>query len=188
GGVTFGPKPRSYTFKINRKARRKALRIVLSLHAQRGTIAIIEADTFKVPSTSTAANALTKWQADGSVVLLTAGDVERDCALSFRNIGRVRAVLPPDQFGVAEIAMAQNLVISKQALEELAAHTALEVPRGDGPNPEVFDVRPRVKQVKGVKSKPREVAAVAAPAPAEEAAPAAVEAEAPSEQGTEDAS
>src|SRR5258705_5952625 len=39
GGVAFGPKPRGYTVKVNRKARRRALRAALSLHAERGSIA-----------------------------------------------------------------------------------------------------------------------------------------------------
>ena len=40
GGIAFGPKPRGYTVKVNRKARRRALRAALSLHAERGSIAL----------------------------------------------------------------------------------------------------------------------------------------------------
>ncbi len=43
GGVAFGPKPRSHTFKVNRKARRRALRSALSVHAARDSIAVIDA-------------------------------------------------------------------------------------------------------------------------------------------------
>ena len=43
GGVAFGPKPRRYTVKVNRKARRRALRSALSVHAERGTIAVLDA-------------------------------------------------------------------------------------------------------------------------------------------------
>src|ERR1044072_4256475 len=43
GGNAFAPKPRSYTFKVNRKARRKALRSALSVHAERGSIAVLPA-------------------------------------------------------------------------------------------------------------------------------------------------
>ncbi len=42
GGAAFGPKPRGYTFKVNRKARRRALRSALSVHADRGTIAVLD--------------------------------------------------------------------------------------------------------------------------------------------------
>src|SRR4029077_11884805 len=40
GGTAFGPQPRSYTFKVNRKEQRAALRSALSLHAERGSVAI----------------------------------------------------------------------------------------------------------------------------------------------------
>src|ERR1700736_4223867 len=47
GGITFGPRPRAYTFKVNRKEQRAALRSALSLHAERGSIAILDADAFQ---------------------------------------------------------------------------------------------------------------------------------------------
>lgn len=129
GGVIFGPKPRNYIFKVNRKARRKALRSALSLHAGRGSVAIVEAATFSEPSTRQAAGHLDSWQSDGSVVLLTAGAEERDLALSFRNIDRVRAVLTPDQLGVYELTAAQNIVISKDALDALSSLAKPELDR-----------------------------------------------------------
>src|SRR5436305_14768489 len=49
GGNTFGPQPRSYTFKVNRKERRAALRSALSVHAQRGSLAILDAGAFEAP-------------------------------------------------------------------------------------------------------------------------------------------
>src|SRR5512133_2851264 len=52
GGVAFGPKPRRYTVKVNRKARRRAMRAALSVHADRGSIAILAATAFDTPSTN----------------------------------------------------------------------------------------------------------------------------------------
>src|SRR3954468_11238711 len=63
GGVAFGPKPRRYTVKVNRKARRRAMRSALSVHADRGSIAVLNASDFEAPSTKTAAQALAKWGA-----------------------------------------------------------------------------------------------------------------------------
>src|SRR5213076_2761837 len=51
GGVAFGPKPRGYAVKVNRKARRRAMRAALTLHAERGTLAVIDASAFDSPST-----------------------------------------------------------------------------------------------------------------------------------------
>src|SRR5436305_15328273 len=50
GGTVFGPHPRGYTFKVNRKARRAALRSALPLHAERESMAVPDASTFSVPS------------------------------------------------------------------------------------------------------------------------------------------
>lgn len=56
GGTVFGPQPRHYTFKVNRKARRAALRSALSVHAERGSIAVFDAGVFDAPSTKQAAS------------------------------------------------------------------------------------------------------------------------------------
>ena len=61
GGAAFGPKPRHYISKVNRKARRKALRSALSVHADRGSLAVLPAGTFDEPKTSKAAEVLAKW-------------------------------------------------------------------------------------------------------------------------------
>src|SRR6266436_9713351 len=54
GGIAFGPKPRSYTFKVNRKERRAALRSALSMHAERESLAVFDAAAFTEPSTAQA--------------------------------------------------------------------------------------------------------------------------------------
>src|ERR1700690_1268102 len=63
GGVTFGPKPRHYTVKVNRKARRRAMRSALSVHAERDSVAVLDASAFETPSTKQAAAVLAKWGA-----------------------------------------------------------------------------------------------------------------------------
>lgn len=129
GGVTFGPTPRNYTFKVNRKVRRKAFRAALSLHAERGSLAIIPSGAFSEPSTGDAADNLAKWNEKGSVVVVTAGEADINAAKSFRNIGRVRAVLPTDAIGVYELTAAQNVVISEDALEALNALASKDIKR-----------------------------------------------------------
>src|SRR4051812_5511346 len=87
GGVAFGPKPRTYTVKVNRKARRRAMRSALSVHAERGSVAVVDATTFESPSTKQAAQALAKWaQKSPTLVVLTAE--ETGAMKSFRNIPR----------------------------------------------------------------------------------------------------
>jgi large subunit ribosomal protein L4 len=114
GGVAFGPKPRSYTVKINRKARRRALRSALSVHAERGSIAAVDPSKFDTPSTKAAAAALAKLEGEGRVlVVLTDG--EENCLKSFRNLVDV-TVLHADQVGVADVIGAGRLVVSEAAL------------------------------------------------------------------------
>ncbi len=119
GGVTFGPHPRSYTFKVNRKEQRAALRSALSLHAGRDSIAILDASSFTTPKTSRALELLEDWaQPRSTLVVLDAQ--ERDAALSFRNLERV-SVLTHENVGVTDLVGAASLVISQAALDALTA-------------------------------------------------------------------
>jgi large subunit ribosomal protein L4 len=119
GGVIFGPKPRGFAVKVNRKARRRALRAALSLHAERGSLAVLDASGFDAPSTKEAVKALDKLDGDGSVlVVLTDG--EETAALSFRNLADVE-VLHVNRAGIADVVGAARLVVSEPALERLTA-------------------------------------------------------------------
>lgn len=124
GGIVFGPSPRHYTLKVNRKARRAALRSALSMHAQRGSMAVLDAGAFDVPATKRAAEVLAGWgQAAPTLVVLADEDVT--AAKSFRNLPRV-VVLAPAGTGVADLMAAASLLASEAALEQLTARA-----RGD---------------------------------------------------------
>src|SRR5271169_903971 len=62
GGTVFGPQPRSYTFKVNRKEQRAALRSALSLHSERGSIGVLDASAFTEPKTRQALDLLEDWK------------------------------------------------------------------------------------------------------------------------------
>jgi large subunit ribosomal protein L4 len=117
GGVAFGPKPRRFAVKVNRKARRRALRAALSVHAARDSIAVLDAAGFKEPSTSQAAGHLDKWGAKRPTAVVLDAE-EGDAAKSFRNIQRVQ-VIPAAELGVADVIGAASLVVSEKALEAL---------------------------------------------------------------------
>ena len=119
GGVIFGPKPRGFGVKVNRKARRRALRAALSLHAERGSLAVLDASGFDAPSTKEAVKALDKLDGDGRV-LVVLSDGEETAALSFRNIADVE-VLHVNRAGIADVVGAARLVVSEPALERLTA-------------------------------------------------------------------
>jgi len=117
GGVAFGPKPRKYTVKVNRKARRRAMRSAFSVHAERGSIAVLDAKDFETPSTKAAAQALAKWGAKNSILVLVTAE-EIGAMKSFRNLPRTR-VLEVGAAGVADVIGAAALVVSETALEIL---------------------------------------------------------------------
>src|SRR5919112_3381536 len=70
GGTVFGPSPRNYTMKVNRKERRAAFRSALSIHAERGSIAVFDVASFDTPSTKAAAKLIADWGAQGSVLVV----------------------------------------------------------------------------------------------------------------------
>lgn len=129
GGTIFGPQPRHYTFKINRKERRAALRSALSLHASRDSIAVMDPTGFDAPSTKRAAGLLRDWNPTHPArpaprpVLVVLTDTEREAALSFRNLERV-VVLPVAAVGVADLLRAAVVLASPAALEELTQRAA----------------------------------------------------------------
>jgi large subunit ribosomal protein L4 len=118
GGVVFGPSPRHYTVKVNRKARRAALRAALSLHAERGSLFGLDAGGFDAPSTKQAADLLEDRR--GGSVLLVLGPEEAAVAKSFRNLSRV-SVLSAEAVGVADLVGAATFVASQAAIDALTA-------------------------------------------------------------------
>jgi large subunit ribosomal protein L4 len=117
GGVAFGPKPRKYTVKVNRKARRRAMRSALSVHAERGSVAVLDAAGFETPSTKSAAQVLEKWGAKNPLLVMVTAE-EIGAMKSFRNLPRTQ-VLEVGAAGVADVIGAAAVVVSETALETL---------------------------------------------------------------------
>ena len=129
GGVAFGPKPRSHTVKMNRRARRRALRAALSVHAERGSVAVLDAGAYSEPATKEAATALAKWGAKAPTLVLLDRD-EVSVLKSFRNIPEV-TVMPASAAGVADLVGHASLVVSEAALAVLESRAG-EVKRSGG--------------------------------------------------------
>jgi large subunit ribosomal protein L4 len=117
GGVAFGPKPRHYTVKVNRKARRRALRAVLSEHLRRGSLAVVDPGDYDAPAAKRAAEGLAAFGEPGRTLVVLGRD-EDACVKSFRNLKSVD-VHAHDRVGVADIIGAQRLVLSPAAVEYL---------------------------------------------------------------------
>jgi large subunit ribosomal protein L4 len=119
GGTVFGPQPRHYTVKVNRKARRAALRCALSVHAERSSVAVFDATAFETPSTKQAVALLADWAPKGPSLVVLA-ETEAAAGLSFRNL-RQAEVVPVSDCGVADIIGAASLLISEAAIDDLVA-------------------------------------------------------------------
>lgn len=119
GGTIFGPTPRHYTVKVNRKARRGALKSALSQHASRGSLAVFDGSQFSEPSTSQAAELLSDWGAELPTLVLLQAD-EAAAGKSFRNLARV-SVMRVEDGGVADVIAAASLLVSQSALDSLVA-------------------------------------------------------------------
>ena len=118
GGVAFAPKPRHYISKVNRKARRRALRSALSVHADRKTLGIADPETFATPSTKSAAEALAKLEGGGRVLIVAATEGEESLVKSFRNLKGV-TVLAQTAVGVADVIGTSRLVLTPAAADHL---------------------------------------------------------------------
>ncbi len=121
GGTVFGPSPRHYILKVNRKARRAALRAALSLHAERGSLFGVDAAAFEAPSTRQAAGLLADARSGSTLIVLSAE--EANAAKSFRNLQGVM-VLAAANAGVADIMRPATLVASQAAVDALAARAS----------------------------------------------------------------
>ncbi len=113
GGIAFEPRTK-FEVKVNRKARRSALRGVLSEHAANGTLGVLDGSAFSDPSTRTAADLLATWGNELPLVVVTKD--EQNVVRSFRNIDRV-VVVTPGELEVAALVWARSVLVTQDALE-----------------------------------------------------------------------
>jgi large subunit ribosomal protein L4 len=130
GGTVFGPTPRSYTVKVNRKARRAALRSALSIHAERSSVFGLDVAAFDAPSTKTASDLIAD-RRGGSVLIVLSGPDEATAFKSFRNLAGV-SVLAADDCGVADVVGAATIVFSSDALDAVTARARKNTQRPSG--------------------------------------------------------
>jgi large subunit ribosomal protein L4 len=119
GGLAFPPTMRSFEVKVNKKARRAALRAALSAHAQAGTLGFVDGSGFSEPSTKSAVALLQAWGQERPLVLVFS-EGEDALAKSFRNLERV-AVVEPSELEVAAVVWARSLLVSQAALGQVQA-------------------------------------------------------------------
>ncbi|MDO4715689.1 MAG: 50S ribosomal protein L4 [Bacteroidales bacterium] len=116
GGRVFGPKPRDYNFKLNKKVKDLARKSALAYKAQENAIVVVEDFTFEAPKTKQVVEVLKNLQLCGKKVLFVLPGQNKNVLLSARNIERT-AVMTAADLNTYSVLNAGVLVVAESALE-----------------------------------------------------------------------
>ena len=117
GGRFFGPKPRDYSFKLNKKLKRVARRSALSYKAKQKEILILENLNFETPSSRAFQDIINGLELRGRTLFVTAG-YNNNAYLSGRNIEQ-NEILEANKLNTYQILKAKNIVMVKEAIQEV---------------------------------------------------------------------
>lgn len=118
GGRFFGPRPRSYSFKLNKNLKRLARRSALSMKAQQNAIVVLEDFTMESPKTKEFTNMLNLLGLDNKKSLFVLGDSNNNVYLSSRNL-KGTEVLMDSEISTYKIMNANSLVLFEGSLESI---------------------------------------------------------------------
>ena len=118
GGRVFGPKPRDYGFKLNKKVKQLARRSALSYKAQENAIIVVEDFNFEAPKTKDFVNLTKNLKIEGSKLLLLLPEVEKNVYLSARNLQRAE-VMTASALNTYKVLNADVLVVTEKSLESI---------------------------------------------------------------------
>jgi large subunit ribosomal protein L4 len=118
GGRVFGPKPRDYSQKLNKKVKRLARLSALSSKAQNGQIIVLEDFSFDAPKTKSYLSLLKALNLDGKKSLLVTNDYEKNVYLSSRNIEKAEVSRAQD-LNTYEILHSNTLIISEGSIGKI---------------------------------------------------------------------
>ncbi|NRB46463.1 MAG: 50S ribosomal protein L4 [Saprospiraceae bacterium] len=118
GGRIFGPRPRKYTVRLNKKVKRLARKSALSDKAAAGNILVVEDFSFEAPKTKEFINILQQLDVNGQKTVLVTSDFEKEVYLSSRNVPKTETVRATD-LNTYEIMNAGKLILSEGAVEKI---------------------------------------------------------------------
>ena len=118
GGIAFGPKPRDYSKKQNRKERRLALKSALTYKVKENELIVLESIKFETNKTKEMVNLLNKLELTYEKVLLVVDELDDNVCLSSRNLGNVKVVLP-EEVNTYDVVNSDKMVITETALKKL---------------------------------------------------------------------
>ena len=118
GGRVFGPKPRDYRFKLNKKVKVLARKSALSYKAQENAIIVLEDFTFDAPKTKDFVNITKNLKVDGRKMLLALPEVNKNVYLSARNLQRTEVMLASN-INAYKVLNADVLVLTENSLKAI---------------------------------------------------------------------
>jgi large subunit ribosomal protein L4 len=120
GGTVFGPRPRNYGFKLNKKVKQLARKSALSIKVKSDNLKVLENFTFEVPKTTSFINLMTALGLDKKKSLFIVGDYDKNLYLSSRNLQGVK-VVNASEISTYDIMNASEVVLSEGAVEKITA-------------------------------------------------------------------
>jgi len=116
GGTVFGPRPRSYSFKLNKSLKRLARKSAFSIKAKEANIIVLEDFSFETPNTKNFINVLKSLGLENKKSLFVLGDSNKNVYLSSRNL-KASKVISSLELSTYEILNTNSLVLLEGSLE-----------------------------------------------------------------------
>lgn len=118
GGRVFGPRPRDYRFKLNKKLKSLARKSALAYKAKDNSLAILEDFSFDAPKTKSFVKLLTDLQLSDKKTLFVLGESDKNVVLSSRNLQGTK-VVHVNQVNTYDLLHADNLVLSESSISRI---------------------------------------------------------------------
>ena len=121
GGTVFGPRPRSYSFKLNKNLKRLARKSALSLKVNESNLVVVEDFTFETPNTKNFINVLKALGLENKKSLFVLGDTNKNVYLSSRNL-KASSIVTTSELSTYAILNAKSLVLLEGAVDGIEAN------------------------------------------------------------------
>ena len=118
GGRVFGPKPRDYGFKLNKKVKQLARKSALSYKAQENAIIVVEDFNFEAPKTKVFISIAKNLKVDGKKVLMVLPEANKNVYLSARNLQKAECIIAAN-VNTYKVLNADVMVITEKSLETI---------------------------------------------------------------------
>ena len=118
GGRVFGPKPRDYSFKLNKKVKELARKSALSYKAQENAIIVIEDFNFETPKTKEFVNIAKNLKVDGKKLLLVLPGAQKNVYLSARNLQKAECIIAAN-VNTYKVLNADVMIVTEKSLEAI---------------------------------------------------------------------